>query len=176
MQEGERAARAVRNDEAAASKEATGKTSRLFFGVYWNKGKSKWRACVWSGGKDHHIGYYDDEVAAARDVDKWLVANKRRPVNLDADDKPLEWQTTYASIYVGVHKHEGKWQAHIKVGNKLENLGTFATQKEAAVAYDRRARQLRNPRRGTNFRLDGTCNELGRRGKVLTQVEDEPGS
>ena len=172
MQEEERAARAVRNDEAAASKEATGKTSR-FFGVYWDKRTRKWHATVWHGGKMHHIGYYDDEVDAARAVDKWLVANRRRPVNLDADGKPLEWQTTYASIYVGVHKHRGKWQAQIRVSGKREYRGTYRTQKEAALAYDRRARQVG---KGTNFRLDGTCNELGRRGKVVTQVEDEAGS
>ncbi len=162
----------MRNDEAAASKEATGKTSR-FFGVYWDKHGRRWHARVWHGGKKHTIGYHDDEVAAARAVDKWLSDKGVRRVNLDADDKPLEWQKTYASIYVGVYKNKGKWQAHIKVGNKLETHGTFVTQKEAALAFDRRARLLG---RGTNFRLDGTCNELGRRGKVLTQVEDEPGS
>ncbi len=175
MQEEERAARAVRGDEAAASKEATGATSP-FFGVHWNKQWRRWHAQVWHGGKIHHIGSYDDELAAARDVDKWLLANGRRRVNLADDDTLLEWQTTYDSTYVGVHKHRGKWQALIKVGGTLEPHGTFDTQKEAALAYDRRARQLRNPRRGTNFRLDGTCNELGKRGKVVTQVEDEPGS
>ncbi len=173
MQEEERAARIAKGDEAAATKKATGETSR-FFGVGWDKWMTRWHAQVWRGGKLHHIGWYDDEVAAAREVDKWLMANERRRVNLADDDKPLEWQTTYASIYVGVYKHRGKWQAQIKVGDKLEFPGTFTTQKEAALAYDRRARQLRNPRRGTNFRLDGTCNELGRRGKVVPQVEDEP--
>ncbi len=70
----------------------------------------------------------------------------------------MEWQTTYASIYVGVFKNRGNWQARIKVGDKLEPHGTFATQKEAALAFDRRAREVG---RGTNFRKDGTCNELG---------------
>ena len=172
MQEGEREARIAKGDEAAASKEATGKTSR-FFGVYWDKQARRWHAHVWHGGKVHNIGLYDDEVDAARAVDKWLVANRRRPVNLDADDKPLEWQTTYASIYVGVHRNKGSWMARIKVHGKYENLGTYRTQKEAALAFDRRARQVG---RGTNFRKDGTCNELGRRGKVVTQVEDEAGS
>ncbi len=172
MQEEERAARAVRGDEAAASKKATGKTS-IFFGVGWDKRSRSWRAHVGRGGKDHHIGNYDDEVAAARAVDTWLLANGRRRVNLDDKDAPLEWQTTYGSIYVGVYKNAGKWQAKIRVGGTLEDLGTYRTQKEAALARDRRARQVG---RGTNFRKDGTCNELGKRGKVVTQVEDKPGS
>jgi hypothetical protein len=170
LQEEERAARAVRNDEAAATKKATGKTSR-FFGVTWHPKRRRWEANVWRGGKMHHIGVYDDEFAAARDVDKWLVANERRRVNLDADDKPLEWQTKYASIYVGVTKDGGKWRARIKVDGKWESPGTYVTQKEAALAFDRRAREVG---RGTNFRNDGTCNELGRKGKVVPQVEDEP--
>ncbi len=173
MQEGERAARAVRSDEAAASKEATGRTCR-FFGVYWDKEYRRWHANVRHSGKHHHIGRYDDEVAAARDVDKWLLANGRRRVNLDDTDMPLEWHKTYASIYVGVTRNTGgRWRARIKVDGKYQNLGTYKTQKEAALAFDRRARQLGM---GTNFRLDGTCNELGRNGKVLPQVEDEPGS
>ncbi len=171
MQEGERAARAVRSDEAAASKEATGKTSR-FFGVYWSKQISKWHAQVSCGGKLHHIGVYYDEVAAARAVDKWLLANKRRRVNLDDKDMPLEQTSkTYASIYVGVYKNNDSWIARIQVGDKSENLGTFRTQKDAALARDRRAREVG---RGTNFRKDGTCNELGRKGKVVPQVEDKP--
>ena len=172
MQEGERAARITKGNEAAATKAATGKTSR-FCGVTWDKRERRWRAQVCRGGKIHEIGYYDDEVAAARAVDKWLRANGQRPVNLDADDKPLEWQTNYASIYVGVRKDRGKWRARIRVHGKYENLGLYRTQKEAALAFDRRAREVG---RGTNFRKDGTCNELGRRGKVVTQVEDEPGS
>ncbi len=67
----------------------------------------------------------------------------------------------------------GKWRARIKVGDEHETLGTYHTQKAAALAYDWRARQLG---RGTNFRLDGTCNELGTKGKVVKQVEDEPAS
>ncbi len=170
MQEEEREARIAKGDEAAATKKATGKTSR-FFGVYWDKWMTRWRAEVKSGGKQHFIGYYDDEVAAAREVDKWLLANGRRRVNLADDDTLLEWHKTYASIYVGVYKHRGKWQAMIRVGGTLETQGTFATQKEAALAFDWRARQVG---KGTNFRNDGTCNELGRKGKVLTQVEDKP--
>jgi hypothetical protein len=106
-------------------------------------------------------------------IDKWLLANGRRPVNLADDDTPLEWQTTYGSIYVGVFKNRGMWRARIKVRGEYENLGTYRTQKEAALAFDRRARQVG---RGTNFRKDGTCNELGTKGKVVLQVEDKPAS
>ena len=153
MQEGERAARITKGDEAAATKEATGKTSR-FFGVYWSKLMTRWHAVVRRGGKLHFIGCYDDEVAAARDVDKWLRDNGERAASLDADDTPLERQSTYASVYVGVYRNKGNWRARIGVHRKKpETIGPYRTHKEAALAYDRRARQLG---KGTNFRLDGT--------------------
>ena len=166
------AARAANADQAAASKEATGETSQ-FYGVTFDKSNGRWMARVRRGGTRHFIDYFDDEVAAARAVDEWLSANGRRRVNLDDDGEALERQSTFDSIYVGVHKSGGSWLAFIKVNNKTENLGTFVTQKEAALARDERARQLG---RGTNFRADGTCNELGAKGKVLTQIEEGPAS
>ena len=144
------AARAANADQAAASKEATGKYSQ-FYGVVFDTRACRWKAAVWHGGT-RHIGYFDDEVAAARAVDEWLLANGRRRVNLDDDGQPLEQQSTYASIYVGVYKNGGSWLARIRVNNKSENLGTFVTQREAALARDERARQLG---RGTN--LDWTA-------------------
>jgi len=35
-------------------------------GVSWNKASQKWKAGVTLDGKMHHIGYFDDEVEAAR--------------------------------------------------------------------------------------------------------------
>ena len=92
MQVAELAARAAKAAQAADTKVATGKTSR-YYGVGWHKKNCNWRAEVRADGKMHHIGGYDDEVAAARDVDKWLLANGERRVNLDADDTPLERQS-----------------------------------------------------------------------------------
>ena len=74
MQEEERATREARADEAAASKEATGETSQ-FYGVHFDSHTSRWRAQVWHSGTAHFIGYFDDEVAAARAVDVRLFAN-----------------------------------------------------------------------------------------------------
>ena len=79
-----------------------------------------------------------------------------------------------ASMYRGVawDKSKGKWAGKIKVDYETENLGTFDTQEEAAEAFDERAWQLN---RGTNFRLDGTLNNLGlgASGKVVPKVRTE---
>ncbi len=123
-------------------------------------------------GKQHHIGYYDIEDDAARDIDEWLSEHGEDPVNFDAKGNRVVRQSTDASIYRGVtwDKSKGKWVVKIYVGNKTENIGQFDTEEEAAEAYDERAWELG---RKTNFRLDGTLNKLGPNGKVVPQVRPE---
>jgi hypothetical protein len=56
-----------------------------------------------------------------------------------------------ASVYKGVSKHRTKWQAQIRVNKKCIRLGCFATQQEAAVAYDDAARTHFGEFAKTNF-------------------------
>ncbi len=81
-------------------------------------------------------------------------------------------QSTDSSMYRGVnwYKRAGKWRATIKVSGKTDHLGTFDDEEEAAKAFDERAWELGRP---TNFRLDGTRNDLGRDGKVVPQRRTE---
>ena len=85
----------------------------------------------------HFIGRFDDEVAAARAVDVWLLANRRRRVNLDDKDTLLEWQTNYASIYVGVHSHYGSWLARIRGPTSRSRVAGPTRRSEKAL--DRRS-------------------------------------
>lgn len=41
-----------------------------FKGVYWLKANKKWRVRVGVGGKDHHIGLFDDQLSAALAYDR----------------------------------------------------------------------------------------------------------
>lgn len=46
------------------------------------------------------------------------------------------------SNYRGVTKREGKWKAYILVNSKKMNIGTYATELEAAQVYNVKAREL----------------------------------
>ncbi|CAL4999015.1 unnamed protein product [Urochloa decumbens] len=129
-------------------------------------------------GKQVYLGAYDDEDAAARAHD--LAALKywgpgtvlNFPLcGYDEELKEMEGQpreeyigslrrrssgfSRGVSKYRGVarHHHNGRWEARIGrvLGNKYLYLGTYATQEEAAVAYDMAAIEHRGLNAVTNF-------------------------
>lgn len=59
------------------------------------------------------------------------------------------------SKYIGVSKNNYNWQVLINVGNKKKYIGTFPTQKEAAIAYDFYSIALHSEKAKTNFSYEG---------------------
>lgn len=62
-------------------------------------------------------------------------------------------ESRYGSRFIGVRKspHGEKWSAVIKIEGKRVYLGSFRTEKEAAIAYDIAAREHYGPTARTNF-------------------------
>ncbi|TKY64661.1 AP2 ethylene-responsive transcription factor [Spatholobus suberectus] len=146
----------------------------------WNESQSK-------KGRQVYLGAYDDEEAAARAYD--LAALKywgqdtilNFPLsNYEEKLKEMEGQSKEEYIgslrrkssgfsrgvskYRGVarHHHNGRWEARIGrvFGNKYLYLGTYATQEEAAEAYDMAAIEHRGLNAVTNFDLSRYINWL----------------
>jgi hypothetical protein len=118
-------------------------------GVCFNKAKGKWVAMIYVDGKNHHIGYYDNEEEAAIDyaraVSKYKGGKKVEPKSIDLTDVPPQSPLLKRSRKDGTSKYKGvyfnkasnKWQAHISIEGKLHYIGVYDNEDEAAIDYAR---------------------------------------
>ncbi|KAL1205595.1 AP2-like ethylene-responsive transcription factor [Cardamine amara subsp. amara] len=158
--------------------------------------KNSWNETQTKKGRQ---GAYDEEEAAARAYD--LAALKywgqdtllNFPLSTYEEDvKEMEGQSKEEYIgslrrkssgfsrgvskYRGVarHHHNGRWEARIGrvFGNKYLYLGTYATQEEAAIAYDIAAIEYRGLNAVTNFDVSRYLNPS----TTVNHIPDKPDS
>jgi len=136
------------------------KASRMtsqFVGVHRSGKKRKpWTsACYWQG-KQYHLGYFMTEEEAARVYDKFVrEKNLARRINFpESAEKvqpspqakvPSRNTRKTASKYIGVHQSASNplrpWRASCMSKRRHYHLGVYATEKEAALAYDNFVRE-----------------------------------
>ncbi|XP_076907407.1 AP2-like ethylene-responsive transcription factor At1g16060 [Bidens hawaiensis] len=144
----------------------------------WNQSQNK-------KGRQVYLGAYDDEKAAAHAYDLAALKYWGQDTTLNFPlgtykDELQEMESLSKEEYIGSlrrkssgfsrgvskyrgvarHHHNGRWEARIGrvFGNKYLYLGTYATQEEAATAYDLAAIEYRGLNAVTNFDLSRYIN------------------
>ncbi|XP_010429874.1 PREDICTED: AP2-like ethylene-responsive transcription factor At1g79700 [Camelina sativa] len=162
--------------------------------------KNSWNETQTKKGRQVYLGAYDEEEAAARAYDLAALKYWGRDTLLnfplptyEEDLKEMESHSKEEYIgslrrkssgfsrgvskYRGVarHHHNGRWEARIGrvFGNKYLYLGTYATQEEAAIAYDIAAIEYRGLNAVTNFDVSRYLNPSA---AVANQDKPDPDS
>ena len=123
-----------------------------FIGVY--RSGDKFMANIKHKGKRMYIGSYDDELAAATAYD--TKAKELRGVGTTTNFDHLgrrQDKKKQTSRFTGVtwSKAAQKWKAQIVQARKHVHLGSFDNEKEAAMAFDAKAKEFRGAGADTNF-------------------------
>eukprot|EP00985_Skeletonema_marinoi_P011783 scaffold5597_cov91-Skeletonema_marinoi.AAC.1 len=137
-----------------------------YTGVSFNKASHKWNAQIMIDGKQHCIGFYDNEEEAAVDYARAVFkyrgqgvldkareqaalkkSSMQRSLVIDLSDVPPQPPIPKsagrikegASKYTGVsfHKRNHKWNAQIMIDGKQHCIGFYDNEEEAAVDYAR---------------------------------------
>ncbi|KAK1739914.1 hypothetical protein QTG54_009673 [Skeletonema marinoi] len=110
---------------------------------------NKWQAQIRIDGMNRLIGYYENEEEAAVDYARAVFKYKKREDSfiIDLSDVPPQPPIPKssgtikegASKYTGVHfnKQMNKWRVQIDIKGKLQTIGYYENEEEAATDYAR---------------------------------------
>ena len=123
------------------------------------KNGKKFTARIFIDGKMQGHGTFDTPKEAAQAYDRAAIQAGRPTSKLNfLDQVPKNYKPKKKKLssgnttgFTGVYKDRNRFKAEITIAGKKQYIGTFATAKEAAEAYDQAALQAKFPRSQLNF-------------------------
>lgn len=171
----------VSNVQQGAKRNIKNKTSP-FVGVSWNKKNQNWKSTIYKDKKQYHIGFFEDQLAAAEAYNKKaielfgeyanlndlsIMTNLQSDTDINMDEikkrkllprSPKRRKNI--SVYRGVtfrgadKKLKEPWIAMIA----HTTIGYYTTAKEAAIAYNVAAIKMYGKKRAIlNLNISGYC-------------------
>jgi HNH endonuclease/AP2 domain len=90
-----------------------------------------------SPGDPEHVDHHDGDKLNNRRANLRIASVSQNLVNTR---KRLETSSRFKGV--SWHPQTQKWRAYVGVGGKLKHLGLFPTQWQAALAYNRAAKEI----------------------------------
>jgi hypothetical protein len=159
---------ALSEPTVTAGEEQKQRGSSRYTGVTWCQDRSSWKVQLYDEQtkRQQHVGYFSSEEDAARAYDRAAVqahgpGAKRNfpdeaigelPVTVSVGRKK---RRSFSSRYFGVswNTATSSWRVQLMdpQTKRKQHIGTFASEEDAARAYDRAAVQARGPGAECNF-------------------------
>ena len=128
-------------------------TTSIYKGVSFITEYNCWRSCITVNKKYIHIGNFSNERIAALAYDifankffkefAWLNIPNASPTELEKVNQLIQNQKiVYTSRYRGVSRQNNKWLAGAWKDGHYHYLGYFELEKDAALAYNKKAIEL----------------------------------
>lgn len=152
--------RTVTHAQAMQRQKQRALSSSRYKGVQLHKKTGLWRATIHPEGRLVHLGYFEEEVDAARAYDEAALHHYGPDAWTNFSYAPGAAPTGYivqrrsqTTRYRGVtlRPEYGKWRVVLCCNGRRINVGEYATELEAALAYDKAAIENLGTKARLNF-------------------------
>lgn len=121
-----------------------------YYGVYWQKTSQCWVACIMKDHIPYYLGRFDNEenAAAIYNIKARELYKEFANLNILENEEELlenmiplkQSSSKYRGVFWNTHRH--KWHTKFIFNSIIYNIGCFALEIDAAIAYNQKVREI----------------------------------